>query len=52
MVRALLLSLTLGLTALLPFTLPVATKLIKACRTNVDGQGHCAIIATLTSQHR
>ena len=27
-------------------------KLIKACRTNVDGQGHCAIIETLTSQNR
>jgi len=28
------------------------TRLIKACRTNVDGQGHCAIIDTLTSQNR
>jgi len=24
------------------------TKLVKACRKNVDGQGHCAIIETLT----
>lgn len=29
------------------------SKLIKACRKNVDGQGHCAIIDTLTgSDHR
>ncbi len=28
------------------------SKLIKACRSNVDGQGHCAIIDTLTSQNR
>ena len=27
-------------------------NLIKACRTNVDGQGHCAIIETLTRQNR
>jgi len=29
------------------------SKLIKACRKNVDGQGHCAIIDTLTGpDHR